>query len=249
MSERKPFSPGYGSTPEALVGRDEVRERLRGFLASGGTVHHALYGPRGMGKTVLLTDFARWAAEDKHWHVVRHQLSEDQKVSVALVDRLTDPSRAMSRRWDRLVKSLRSNLSVGISGPLEITKRFDVTTATGPEDTLLERALVRLGQDAREAGTAVLLLLDEFHSPRPGPELVRLSQALQSVSDEDLPVHVLAAGLRSPAATHTRGADIPGATGLHETWFAERRGDAARVCSAVGHSGSDGGPAGAGSSG
>ncbi|MGH9184385.1 MAG: AAA family ATPase, partial [Acidimicrobiales bacterium] len=185
-----------------LAGRDRVRARIRRQLQSGETVHHALYGPRGVGKTVLLSDLGSWAATELGWHVVRHRLAEDQDISLALVDRLADPSRALSRRWDRLVESLRSNLTVGIGGPVAITKQFDMTKVTGPPDTLLERALVRLGNDAAEAGTAVLLLLDEIHTPRGGPELVRLSNALQAVKEDRLPVH----GLRPAQTGTTRGA-------------------------------------------
>ena len=71
---------------------------------------------------------------------------------------------------------------------------------------LLTGTLSALGRAARDQRTAVLLLLDEFHAPRPGPELVRLSQALQAVNTDGLPVHMLAAGLRPLAGTRTEGA-------------------------------------------
>lgn len=202
-----PFRPGYGTPPDVLAGRDDIRSRLRRQLSSGLAVHHALYGPRGVGKTVLLSEFGRWAAEELEWHVVRHRLAEGQEISAALVERLIDPTRAMTRRWDRLADAVRENLSVGWSAGLTVSKDLSPSAKLpAVPDTALERALVKLGLEAAASGTAVLLLLDEFHSPRPGPELVRLSQAMQAVAEDNIPVHILAAGLRPPLATHTRGA-------------------------------------------
>ncbi len=201
-----PFHPGYGSSPEVLAGRDDVRDALRRQLQSGESVHHAFYGPRGIGKTVLLTEFGQWAAGKPRWHVIRHRMATDQQISLALVDRLADPSHALTRRWDRLVESLRSNLTVRVSGPVAITKSFDASKAAGPVDTLLERALVRMGRDAAAQHTAVLLLLDEIHTPRPGSELERLSNALQAVKEQELPVHALVAVLRPVDSGGTRGA-------------------------------------------
>lgn len=203
---RPPFTPGYGAPPEVLVGRDDLMASLKRSLTSGATVHHALYGPRGVGTTALLSELATWAVEEQGWHVVRHRLSEEQDITSTLVDRLTDPAKAMNSRWRRLAEDLRSNLTVELHGPVSLTKDLDPARSVGPADTLLERALVQLGDDAASAGTSVVLLLDEFHSPRPGRELLRLSHAMQGVFEEQLPVHVLAAGLRPPEATHTRGA-------------------------------------------
>ena len=63
MDKPSPFTPGYGTRPPYLAGREaeqslfmEALARLKGGMPNRGLV---MYGPRGMGKTVLL----RWLEE------------------------------------------------------------------------------------------------------------------------------------------------------------------------------------------
>jgi Cdc6-like AAA superfamily ATPase len=64
---RNPYSPGAGRKPAALVGRDDA---LRAWDTSLQRVQIGrtdqpvvLYGLRGVGKTVLLSEFRRQAAK------------------------------------------------------------------------------------------------------------------------------------------------------------------------------------------
>ena len=56
--EENPFRPGPGEVPPLLAGRareqDKIGIRIRGLSKGGSTRPFAIYGPRGMGKTVLL---------------------------------------------------------------------------------------------------------------------------------------------------------------------------------------------------
>ena len=60
-----PYSPGAGTPPPELAGRDALRERIRIALKrvqlGRPTKSVALIGLRGVGKTVLLYQFARYA--------------------------------------------------------------------------------------------------------------------------------------------------------------------------------------------
>ena len=60
---RNPFKPGRGATPPYLAGRENEQNRLREILADmadgdSPAADIVMYGPRGMGKTVLLNWFA-----------------------------------------------------------------------------------------------------------------------------------------------------------------------------------------------
>ena len=58
MSKTSPFAPGYGTRPPHLAGREAAQsvleEALAKLLADGPNRGLVMYGPRGMGKTVLL---------------------------------------------------------------------------------------------------------------------------------------------------------------------------------------------------
>ena len=59
-----PFRPGYGSPPPLMAGREreksELHERLDGLVARATSLRGlAMFGPRGMGKTVLLNWFEK----------------------------------------------------------------------------------------------------------------------------------------------------------------------------------------------
>ena len=56
---RNPFRPGRGATPPYLAGRENEQGRIREILADmadgdSPAADMVMYGPRGMGKTVLL---------------------------------------------------------------------------------------------------------------------------------------------------------------------------------------------------
>ena len=72
---KNPFTPGTDLKPPYLAGRDGVRGDWRGWLdemagddGGAGTGGHGrfvlMYGPRGMGKTALLDEFAEMAADE-----------------------------------------------------------------------------------------------------------------------------------------------------------------------------------------
>ena len=68
-----PFTPGFGSTPPCLVGRDELISDVCALLAGdpaseGGA--NVLLAPRGMGKTVVLNEIEDAAQAEKGWLVL-----------------------------------------------------------------------------------------------------------------------------------------------------------------------------------
>jgi len=73
-----PYSPGAGRPPAALVGRDAQLQNWQVALdriQRGRTAQPVvLYGLRGVGKTVLLSEFAR-RATGRSWIVARSRVA------------------------------------------------------------------------------------------------------------------------------------------------------------------------------
>ena len=72
MEYRNPFKPTAGKMPPVLVGRDKVvNDFVEGLYEGEGAPGRLMRitGPRGSGKTVLLSELAK-IAEDQDWLVV-----------------------------------------------------------------------------------------------------------------------------------------------------------------------------------
>ncbi len=79
-----PFSPGAGSRPPELAGRDGMLEAGRIALKRIAASRHAksqmLLGLRGVGKTVLLNRLAE-AAEAEGYHVISIEATEGNRLA------------------------------------------------------------------------------------------------------------------------------------------------------------------------
>src|SRR6266550_2793544 len=78
---KNPFSPGAGSPPPELVGRDPILTQARillGRIRQGRPEKSMLLtGLRGVGKTVLLNEIER-LARDAKYHTVAMEAHEDK---------------------------------------------------------------------------------------------------------------------------------------------------------------------------
>jgi len=84
---RNPYTPGAGSRPQALVGRDALIDamdvNLQRILAGRNDQSQLLTGLRGVGKTVLLNEFEERAAARGYFH--EHiEVSEEGSLAPAL---------------------------------------------------------------------------------------------------------------------------------------------------------------------
>jgi Cdc6-like AAA superfamily ATPase len=84
-----PYSPGAGSPPPELAGRDRIREQVRVAIARirvGNSAKSVLMvGLRGVGKTVLL-DQMRSDAERTGIHTIRIEAPENKSLPALLGD-------------------------------------------------------------------------------------------------------------------------------------------------------------------
>ena len=177
-----PFKPTAGKTPPSLIGRERViRDFFEGLDNGPGAPGRLLRvtGMRGMGKTVVLNEFAAIARE-RHWTVV------DESSLPGMVDRVLI---GLSRR-ESVDLEITPQLSLG---PLSVGVGGKSTVGTKPHDlrVAMSRKLSSLGEDE-----GVLILLDEVQSARMD-ELAQLATAIQHQIREDRNIAFVFAGLPS----------------------------------------------------
>lgn len=169
-----PYSPGAGLLPAALVGRDAQLENWQVTLdrvqRERSTQPIVLYGLRGVGKTVLLSEFARRSGE-RSWIVAKIEGGTGRTLREALGEALHEPLTNLARpsAGKRLLRGLKTALSFKASYDLGGTWNFglDLTeVGGGGADTgLLETDLHKLLHDvaaaAAEENTGLAILIDE----------------------------------------------------------------------------------------
>lgn len=206
---RNPYSPGAGSPPPALVGRDLELEQFDiavQRLALGRSAKSMmLIGLRGVGKTVLLMEYGRIAAGHR-WVHLQIEATDDIRLASAMAMlvrkallRLSAGQRmaARSRRAFGVLRSfqLRWHLSDGADLAIE----FDPVPGqadSGVLDDDLSELFVEVGLLARDHGVGVLFTIDEIQYLSRA-DLSALIVGLHRVSQEQLPFMVAGAGLPS----------------------------------------------------
>lgn len=169
-----PYSPGAGRPPAALVGRDAQLSAWRVGLErveKGRTAQPmAMYGLRGVGKTVLLGEFARRARE-RSWIVAQVEAGAGKSLREALGESLHGPLTDLARpsAGRRLLRGLKTALSFKASYDTSGTWNFGVDLADvgggGADTGILETDLLKLLHDvsaaAAEENTGLAVLVDE----------------------------------------------------------------------------------------
>jgi hypothetical protein len=207
---RNPFTPGAGSRPPLLVGRDSELDAMEvavGRLALGRFERSLLLkGLRGVGKTVLLNEFGR-IGEREGWIHAHVEATEDIRVATAMARlsrRVLLELSVMERAKDRARRALgalrsfvKIHVPAGEAGTLVIDFEPQPGRAdSGDLDGDLSGLFSELGETARDANTGVLLTIDEIQYLGRA-ELSALIVGLHRVSQLGLPVLVAGAGLPS----------------------------------------------------
>jgi hypothetical protein len=205
---RNPFSPGAGTPPPELAGRDAVREALRIALARARIGRPAksamLVGLRGVGKTVLL-DRIRQDAEAEGIHTLRIEAPEGRSLPALLAPQLRQALLRLSQiatARDYAIRGLRA--LAGFAGKLKVSfGDIEVGIDYEPEPGLadngdlehdLQALFEQVGQAAKSAGTALALFVDELQYVAE-PELAALITAMHRTEQRQLPVVLVGAGL------------------------------------------------------
>ena len=201
-----PYAPGAGTTPPELAGRERERrafEILIQRLSKGRSEQGlALWGLHGVGKTVLLNDFAR-RADEVGWGTGYVELGGRGPLRPALAGIAIQAVQSLARR-PGLAERSRAALGVVRSFsvtamPAGVTFSLDIEPQPGRADSGqldadLYEVLLELGGAAQQAGTGVALFFDEMQFADTG-ELGGLLAALHRVGQRQLPIAAVCAGL------------------------------------------------------
>ena len=164
-----PFSPGAGTPPPELAGRDELREAIRVAIARVRRGLPArsmmLVGLRGVGKTVLL-DRMRDDAEQAGVHTLRMEAPERRSLPALISPQLRQALLRLSRN----------------------------ERAKNVAQRALQALLEAAGEAAKAAGTALAIFIDELQYVAED-ELAALITALHRTAQRQLPVILIGAGL------------------------------------------------------
>ena len=209
---RNPYSPGAGSPPPDLVGREVEQEQFevttKRLLLGRPDRSQLLIGLRGVGKTVLLREFGR-IAQDNGWRNHHLECVEETDflraaahlARAAILD-LSGGTR-LSEVGSRALGVLRAfHLTWEIPGGGTVSMGVDPVPGradSGDLDRDLTDLLREVGQLARSRDTGVLFTIDEIQhiaATRLRPLLV----GLHEMSQLQLPLLVAGAGLPSVRA-------------------------------------------------
>jgi hypothetical protein len=206
---RNPYSPGAGTRPPALVGRDREIEAmdvsLQRLLLGRAGRSQMLTGLRGVGKTVLLNEFEVVADARGYFH--EHvEVAEDGVLAGALVAafrRVLLTMDAKRRIGERVRRALGILKAFNLRLPDGVEINLDVDAVPGPADSGdlasdLAALFVELGEVARDHGAGVFLTIDELHYV----DLRTLSAlvvGLHRATQLRLPITIAGAGLPSLA--------------------------------------------------
>jgi len=205
---RNPFSPGAGSPPPELAGRQPILDRARlalGRLKNGKSEKSfLLVGLRGVGKTVLLNEIHK-LAEAKGYKSVLIEAHENKSLAALLLpplrqilhalDRMENVSEKVKRSF-RVLRSFFNGIKVKIQ---DIELSLDVDPETGTADSgdfesdfpvLLEA----IAEAAADRKVAVAIVIDELQYLRER-EMSALIMAFHKIAQRQLPLVLVGAGL------------------------------------------------------
>lgn len=205
---KNPFSPGAGSPPPELVGRDPVLEQARILLGrikiKRAEKSMLLTGLRGVGKTVLLNEI-EFLAISSGYRTVSIEAHENKPLGLLLAPHLRsllfDLNRVAGtgdkvKRGLAVLRSFVGALTItfgDVSIGLDIEPEKG-TADSGDLETDLANLFVAVAEAAEERHSAVAVLIDEiqYFSQK---ELGALIMAMHKVQQRQLPLTLLGAGL------------------------------------------------------
>jgi AAA ATPase domain len=205
---RNPYSPGAGSPPPELAGRNALREQVRVAIERLRIGRNAksvlMVGLRGVGKTVLL-DQMRYEAEASGICSARAEAPEFRSLPAILAPQLrlallhlslTAAAKDKANRGLRALAGFAKSLKLKYN---DIEVGFDFEPEPGLADNGdlegdLTALLEEVGRAAQSAGTAVVLFIDELQYLAKD-QFAALISALHRCSQSRLPITVVGAGL------------------------------------------------------
>lgn len=205
---RNPFSPGAGSPPPELAGREGILDQAKVLfarvLAKRPEKSLLLTGLRGVGKTVLLNEIERIAAA-QGFRTVLVEAHEGKPLAAMLAPPLRrllfdlDRVKASGDKVRRGLGVLRSFIGAVKLKVGDVDIGLDIEPEHGSADSGdlevdLPDLFVAVAEAAQERGEAVALLIDEIQYFGP-EELSALIMAMHKMQQRQLPLVLVGAGL------------------------------------------------------
>ena len=194
MSKSNPFKPGYGLPPPYLAGREEEQKLLNRRLddmAAGELVNGvAIYGPRGMGKTVLLG----WLQKQCAKRGIRH-VEGTSATMLGSVDGLAKsllPFTWHPGEW--LTSWSPGDWRIGLGTTAVSADVSASAQGAGKESLLIKRLISRCRR------RPLVVLLDEAHEP-PSLDVLRILLHTAQLVAQEAPFLLVLAG--TPGLTDT----------------------------------------------
>ena len=203
-----PFSPGAGSPPPELVGRDPILEQARILLGriklKRSEKSMLLTGLRGVGKTVLLNEIERIASASGY-RTIMIEAHENKALGPLIapelrkllydLDRIAGAGDKVKRGL-AVLRSFLGGLKITFG---DITIGMDIDPEKGTADSGdleidLPNLFVAIGEAAADSGSAVAILIDEIQY-FDQLELGALIMAMHKIQQNGLPIVLLGAGL------------------------------------------------------
>lgn len=229
---RNPYSPGVGTRPPYLAGREQEVRLFTRLLDDFPEKRRNLRvtGLRGVGKTVLLKEYQRIAV-DRDWVVVRRDFSPRLQTESDFAMAITEYFR---EALDQLsgaekIKGLVSSATKAIAEiglPFGGSVKLKDPAPTSVLEDRFAKALKQIGRVAQSQGKGVVFLFDEAHTVHddknnrqfPLGALLASFVAAHDDDDEALPLMLVLCGLpplignihaaRSNAERFFRGVEV-----------------------------------------
>lgn len=196
-----PYTPGAGTKPNFLAGRDDTLRQLTNYLdemQSGGISRHCIfYGVRGVGKTVLLNKVEEVAEKreilychiecGEHCSLTRYVIDEAQNFIEYM-----DFSEKLKGRFQKIIKifsveyDFKENKVTASINNTDSPKRILSSDVT--------ELFVVLGKIAQETGNFICFFIDEIQSAE-NNQLSALISAVHRINQLRLPIMIIGAGL------------------------------------------------------
>lgn len=205
---RNPYSPGAGTPPPELAGRDRLREQVRVAIerirVGNPSKSVLMVGLRGVGKTVLL-ERMRIDGEGAGVLAIQMEAPENRSLPALIAPRLrqvllhlsrVEAAKSLARRGLKALSGFARSLKVKYK---DIEVGFDEDPEPGLADNGdleidLTTLLGEVGSAAQKASTALVMFIDELQYLKTD-QFAALISALHRSAQKKLPLTVVGAGL------------------------------------------------------
>jgi Cdc6-like AAA superfamily ATPase len=200
-----PYAPGAGTRPPELAGRDDVLksakisiQRVQGSKSAKSFI---FIGLRGVGKTVMLNEVQRIAADlgCKSIHIEAHDgkslpelLAPGLRTLLLSLDTMAKATDA-TRRSLRVLKNFFGAIKLKI-GEIDVGLGMPPETGAADSGDLEADLFLAVGDAAKSRAKTVVITIDELQYLSE-TELSALIMAVHAIAQKALPVLVVGAGL------------------------------------------------------